>query len=477
MNFLKVLQIGMLFSVFSLNLSGEAKELGQTKKQPLKFENYLASIIEALPEIKSNGINVLLQNNAIQGAKSLSDLTLKGGAKYSANKQYMMMPTLVGVNTESYTAYTGLNQQITSTGTALNLSLDYTKTQYKDLGSIANFSTYNPSISLTFKQPLLYNFLGKVDQFAEKNEEIKLDIEKVKLLENNKSTLNGYKKLYFQYLFYQNSLKNLEAAIRNSKNLREQVARNLKFGLSDDDDYQGTVASILNYEQQMQNYQTYLKNIEKQLAVYIEPEKLFLDEGDFERFLGLAVKTKYENIAFEKTNSSKIIDLSFKRLLYAQGIFENKTLPELYLVGGISQKYLSMEKPSGVDLPDRDYYVGLEFSYKFGNSQAKSNLENINLQIQALKYEYSAASNEYKKNLGRILEYASGLKISLDKKVLYLKALNQKLSAETKKYRQGRLKLSFIIDTENAIANSKTEIENLKYQLITFYIDYLDMIQ
>lgn len=476
MKFFKVLSTILLFFGIAMNLCGEAKIPTQSKKEPLKFNHYLTSIIEALPEIKANGMNLLFQANAIQSAKSLSDLSLKGGAKYSNNNQYAMMPSLISGKTESYDAYAALNKKLTSTGTELSLGIDYTKTQYQ-YHSIPGFSTYNPSVSLTLKQPLLYNFFGKIDRYAEKNEEMKLDIEKVKLLENNKSALNAYKKLYFQYLFYQNSVKNLEEAIKNSKSLRDQVARNLKFNLAEDDDYQGTVASVLNYEQQLQDYQTILKHIEKQMAVYIETEKVTPDENEFEKYLDISLKTRYENFPFEKTNFSKIMDLSFKRLLYAKGVYENKTLPELYLVTGVAQKNLSTKSASAFDLPDTDYFIGFEFTYRFGNNEAKSNLENINLQIQSLKYEYAVTLNAYKKNLAKILEYSGGLKNSLEKKVLYLKSLNQKLAAETRKYRQGRLKLSYIIDTENAIANAKTEIVSLKYQLISYYIDYLDMIQ
>ncbi len=82
--------------------------------------------------------------------------------------------------------------------------------------------------------------------------------------------------------------------------------------------------------------------------------------------------------------------------------------------------------------------------------------------------------NSYKKNLLRLADQARGTREILAKKTAYLNSLTRQLAVERRKYRQGRLNLFYVITTENSISAAKTDIFNLKYQLITYYIDYLD---
>ncbi len=467
-----ILAIILEMAVFAPLYAQEGKSAGAAGKETIRFAAYIEKVTSSLPEIKSNGINVLSAENDIRQAKSSGDISLNGGGKYSSASQSMlpMSPQKYTVKGVDYSI--GASKRITSTGTEVSTSFDYTQNDYSGFVSA---SSYSPSATVKVSQPLLYNFLGKVDRYAEKNAEMKAEIARLERVENNKSVLNAYKKLYFQWQVNIKILEDIEASIRNSKILKEQVARNMRAGISDDDDYQRAAGSVLSYEKQYYEYLTSLKNIEHQLSLYIDSAQFVPDEKEFADYFTAAHASGFEYIGFDKTNSYRIIDLTLRNLDYAQGVYENKMLPTLNTFAGITRKNItgsSSDAYSG--LPERDYSVGFEFSYKLGNNGAGSDLEKIRIQIQSLKYEYDTTQNDYKKYLLKLQESAGGTNNQIKTTAGILDALRLRLIAEKKKYSQGRLGLSYLIDTENSLSSYNTSLLNLKYQLISYYIDYID---
>jgi outer membrane protein len=462
--------IGNFYPIYA----GENSHSGNENKI-LSFTIFIDRIEKSLPEIKSNDIDVMTAENNIRQSKASSDVSLTGSGKYSSTNQNMLPMSTQKYDDKETSFSIGAGKRITTTGTDVNTSLGYTKNDYS--GTSISAESYVPSASIKISQPLLYNFLGKVDKYAEKNSVMKAKIAKIEQLENNKSVLNAYKKLYFQWQIYIKIIEDIKTSISNSELQREQVARNLRAGISEDDDYQRASASVLSYKRQYQEYLTSLNNIEHQLSLYIDIANSKPDEKDFSFYNSEASDSGYDYINFDKTRSFKIIDLSLKNLDYAKGVYENKLLPTFDVYAGITQKNLSSSSSDSYQsLPDRDYNIGVEFSYKLGNNEAESNLEKIKIQVQSLKYEYETTFNTYKKSLLKLQESSTGTKDQIRTIDEILKTLHQQLKTENRKYSQGRLALSYIIDTQNSIAAYNISSLNLKYQLISYYIDYMDAI-
>lgn len=448
-----------------------------TVKDKIAYTVYLDQITVALPEVKSNTISVLQASNAVKKAKSSGDISVNGSGTYMKSNQLSVTSTGPAVGTvDGYDYNAGVSKVFTSTGTNVSANIDYSKNSYSDFGY--DYSTYTPAASLRVTQPLLYNFLGKIDSFSEKDAVMKEEIAKLRLTENNKSILNAYKKMYFQWMISINILANLDDSVKNMRKMRDQVARNFRAGLSEDDDLQRASAAVLQYENQYQDYQTYLNNIRSTLSVYIDSAKLNPDENDFNSFYALSSDNAYDFVSFDKTNYSKIIDLTLKNLDYSKGINENKMLPSLNAFAGITQKNITIDSSNKFSkYPYRDYNVGFEFSYKLGNNSYESDLESVNIQIQAMKYEYERTTGEYKKNLMKLKESSEGIKSQIKNTATMIEVLNRQSLSERKKYGQGRLPLSYVIDTENNITTKQTALINLKYQLIAYYIDYMDAVK
>jgi len=305
---------------------------------------------------------------------------------------------------------------------------------------------------------------------------MKVEIAKYRLNENNKSVITAYKKLYFQWLISLKVLETLDESLQNSKKQRDQVARNVRAGLAEDDDYQHSIATVLGYENQYRQYLTSLNNLEHQLSPYIDCDKNIPDEKDFNTYYDRAMDNVFDFVGFDKTTSAKIMDLTLKDLDYSKGVGQNKLLPELNVFAGITQKNMASASSNAFSsLPNRDYNIGFEFSYKLENNAAESDLEDIRIQIQSMKATYDSTLNDYRKNLMNFQESAIGTKSLIQNIKTTIDTQSLQLATERKKYSQGRLALSYVITTENSISSGKIDLLNLKYQLISFYIDYLDI--
>jgi len=444
-----------------------------TAKTTISYNDYIIEIEKSLPELKSNEMNILLAENKVKSAKSGGDISLNAGGNVFSTRQYSGINNKGDVNGYDYSA--GLSKTITTTGTTVSGTYNYSKNDYSNFSSISDYTAYEPSVSLKITQPLLYNFFGRVDRFSENNAKMQLEIAKSQLQENNRSVLNAYKKLYFQWIMYNEIVKNLDDAIRNSNTLKEQIKRKVNAGLADNDDYQSSITSVLSYENQRRGYLTSLNNIESQLNIYLKNRAAVPDDNAFSEYFKHAGASGLIEVNFKNTTSAKMMDLTMQNYAYSKGVYENRLLPELNVFAGMTRKDIS-ESPS-YNTKDTDYNVGFEFKYSLENNSAESSLKDVEIQIQSLEYEYSAAQNSYRKQLLNYIESSNGITEQLANRKKTLQALESKLVTERKKYSQARLSLSYVINTENSITSERNSIVLLKYQLIGNYLDYMDLIK
>ncbi len=446
-------------------------EIGGTSRS-ISYIDYIAAIEKTLPELKSNEMEVLSAENKVKSAKSGSDTALTAGGSAYSSKQYSSINNKGDV--KGYNYYAGLSKTFSSTGTTVTGTYNYDKNNYSNFSSASDYSAYEPSAAIQISQPLLYNFLGKVDRYSENDAKMQLEIAKHQLQENNKSVLNAYKKLYFQWIMYKANIGNLDEAISNSIILKEQMKRKVNAGLADNDDYQSAVSSVLSYENQRREYMTAIKNIENQMNLYLDGNTI-PDEKAFDEIYRKAAGEGLSDVSFKHTTSAKIMDLTMKNYAYSKGVYENKLLPEFNILAGITKKDISGSQTYGAK--DTDYNVGFEFKYYLENNSAESSLKDVEIQIKALEYEYKSTENTYKKQLLSFIESSNGIIDQLENKEKTVKALESKLVTEKKKYNQARLNLSYVIDTENSITTERNNILALRYQLIGYYIDYMDLIK
>lgn len=466
--------------VLAEDTAGDTK-VAEGKKEVLTYDNYIDKIRAMLPEIKTNIIQVQKSENRLHRARKVHDTTLTGSTQYYRKKEYTMGPSLFEMDhTEGYTAHAGIQRIIAPTGTRVSTGIDYSKTTMK--GDITSqqksmiFDAYQPSVSVSIVQPLLHNAFGILDRFAENDARMKLEIQKLQRQEDDRSVMNYYRKLYFHWLFYLHAIEIVDETIKNARSLENTVRRKAGAGLAENDNVQNAHSSVLQYRAQLQQYEMRLNSIEKELGIYLEPGRYTPDRNLIDKMFTKASDHNFKEVPFGATTGSRIIQKNIDNMKYVLDVKENSSLPSLNLVGSVTRKNYDETFPGAAEkLDDTDYSIGLEFSYPLGNHDAEADIHEARLALKELEKQYQASRNRYQKSLSEILQSIRGYRKVTSTREENLQALRSQLRTERKKYAQARLDLQFLITTENSIAREYLTLLEQRVELITLYIDYMDL--
>jgi len=472
----------ILFAGFFVNTLF-SKELIKTNKKILLFNEYHKLLDKKIPDIKKNLISVKKSEEALKGSKFIYDTNLNASAQYFRQKPYSLGSSFIIDHKSGFAPSVGMNQILPYLGTRLNLSFQYSLSDTIGTNSITNqsstISQYQPSVSLSITQPLLYNAFGVLDKYTYKDAKYKLEIAKLSQKENNKAIYTYYKKLYYNWIMSAEVLDILKKALNNAKRIEAKTRRQVRVRLSDNDDLQKSVASRIQYQLQYEQNLLNYKKIKKEINLIIDTSKYAPDKKLFEKTFDKYNKEKImADVKFVQTRNSRILKKNIASIKYQSSILQNKLLPELNLIGSVTQKSNADSVSSAFsNMSDTEYYVGLSMSYALGNSKAKSDLKQADLSIQELNQTYKSTNNSFDVKLKSLVSNITSYKKQHQFYKNYIKALNSQLYTERQKYKQARLNLSYLISTQNNIAATKINILTLRLSLILASLDYNDLIK
>lgn len=470
-------------------------------KEILKYEDYIKTIKEKLAELKMNESKELIAKNTLFKSYSLHDVDWKGSFSTTYNKYYWDdEDDKTTDNNIGFTTGTSLSTTIPS-GTNITLGVDYAETNSQ--GDYSEFSmakmttiegTYsNLSRTATFKagivQPLINNWFGFLDRYAKKDARMNLEIAKLKRIENDKATLNYYKKLYYMWIQYLDILKLLEKTIANARTLEKQTEQKFKSGVAEADDLERVKYSLYKYQDQYLSQRSRYREIVNELSLYFDVENLIPERKDLNNFYQTSFNNEIKYIPFEDTRNSEVLNLTRDNLEYRKKASFNRTLPQFNIYGNLEVPF---HMPQNTKTPDDDYededetistptyreiklIAGLEFRYSLGNHQAIGAYKEMELLLKEFEYQYEITLRDYNKGMKNLISNIETLKRIIDLKEKSIAALNKQHTTERRKYTQARLELRYLLDTENSITNEEIEILQAKINLINYYLEYLKL--
>ena len=474
------IKIIILSIIFLASVPIWAENESKTEKNSIvTIDEYLSAVVKKLPDLKINAIALARSKNNVKRSQGAGDVSIDSSFLYNSQKQYTVGNTFQMDYARGYTYSLQANKTFTSIGTRLSAGFTYNKTSVHgtlNTGESLNLSQYQPAVTVGISQPLLYNAFGTIDRFSERDAAMKLNVNKIQKELNDRSALNYYKKLYFDWIFYREALTILDGTIKNMKRLEGHVRRKRAAGLAENDDVQKVHANVLALQTQKKNYETTFKSTEKALNEFIDAPLSHPDKNSLKIYFKKSTENSYASIPFRETRNSKILQETLENYQYAHSVKNNMTLPQLNLIGAITQKSNeSSFSNSFSQLNDTDYYVGLEFKYIFGNSAAKGEAKDAELALKEIKEENEKTRIQYERNLSENINNYNGFRDSYTLRNQKLKALQSQYRTERKKYYQARLNLQYLIDTENNIATERIEILRLQVYTIYSYLDYKDL--
>lgn len=462
----------------------------------ISFDEYLPIIEEKLPEIALYENTLDRKRADINQAKQVFDVHFNSSFAGSG-----MQPKAENENMDpGYSAgFTG-DFSFSSTlpsGTRLSLGGAYSQFYASGEGTRLDYSTmpfssvdynyasvsYDPVIKLSISQPLIYNWFGFIDRYGVKDAKSKYAIEVLKQETNKQNALNYYKKLYFQWVEYRSLLKLLDKTLSNARILANQTNGKVKTGIAENDDYQRAVYAVLKYEEQIKSLSLTLEAIENELGLFFDPEIVQPDMDDFDRIFDEFSALPKSEVEFFNTRNAKVLSLSKKNMDDLKKVRKNQALPQLNLFATMDIKFnitesdIDGEVDHDTSYGDVNFNAGLQFKYPLGNIKARSEIKSVEGMIKDILLQYEITHNTYKKQLQNILTNLEGNHEILDIKGQVLTSLRLRYETENLKYKQGRIELKNLIDTDNAITDELINIIKLKTSIVFLNFDYLNITQ
>ena len=450
---------------------------------------------EKLKELMTNNVPSIEKINAmvVQSDLDLSQYNQKYSTTVNGQANYN------GVDGSVFNGYQGqFNDPARNYGLSVNQNLPVGVNL--DLGIYNNFaktynyqpteyinSQYGSSLEAKLTVDLWKNLLG----YTERAEKLGLKLSQEETKEQAKlettKFYNEIRKMYWQ-LSINYSLTKIYETLINQAILQENNVRKMyRASVADRGDLARTTAVVNTRKADLASLQYNIEMLKKELSNLIPELNDKELEFEFGTFDGVenSIKTCFKKIQKQKetplnmTSYTKIINYKDEKINANLKALERYSGPNVTLEAkAASLGYGKENSDSFSDMSDverKDYSIGLNISMPFGSAYSDTK-EN---QMKVLKMQHNAKKKEIMSNL---ISYHNYFSVSMQKLMnvmedqkAYRDNLTIRVESMRKKYNQGRVSLSELIQDEDSLFESELALVNSYYNIIASMIDYFSV--
>lgn len=450
---------------------------------------------QKLKELMTNNVPSIEKINAmvVQSDLDLSQYNQKYSTTVNGQANYN------GVDGSVFNGYQGqFNDPARNYGLSVNQNLPVGINL--DVGIYNNFaktynyqpteyinSQYGSSLEAKLTVDLWKNLLG----YTERAEKLGLQLSQEETKEQAKlettKFYNEIRKMYWQ-LSVNHSLTKIYETLINQAILQENNVRKMyRASVADRGDLARTTAVVNTRKADLASLQYNIEMIKKELSNLIPELNDKELEFDFGTFDGVenSIKACFNKIQTQKevplnaTSYTKIIDYKDEKINANLKALERYSDPNITLEAkAASLGYGKENSDSFSDMSDverKDYSIGLNISMPFGSAYSDTK-EN---QMKVLKMQHNAEKKEIMSNL---ISYHNYFSVSMQKLMnvmedqkAYRDNLIIRVESMRKKYNQGRVSLSELIQDEDSLFESELALVNSYYNIIASMIDYFSV--
>ena len=450
---------------------------------------------QKLKELMTNNVPSIEKINAmvVQSDLDLSQYNQKYSTTVNGQANYN------GVDGSVFNGYQGqFNDPARNYGLSVNQNLPVGVNL--DLGIYNNFaktynyqpteyinSQYGSSLEAKLTVDLWKNLLG----YTERAEKLGLKLSQEETKEQAKlettKFYNEIRKMYWQ-LSINYSLTKIYETLINQAILQENNVRKMyRASVADRGDLARTTAVVNTRKADLASLQYNIEMLKKELSNLIPELNDKELEFEFGTFDGVenSIKTCFKKIQKQKetplnmTSYTKIINYKDEKINANLKALERYSGPNVTLEAkAASLGYGKENSDSFSDMSDverKDYSIGLNISMPFGSAYSDTK-EN---QMKVLKMQHNAKKKEIMSNL---ISYHNYFSVSMQKLMnvmedqkAYRDNLTIRVESMRKKYNQGRVSLSELIQDEDSLFESELALVNSYYNIIASMIDYFSV--
>lgn len=455
----------LTFSVFLLG-SGSVK--ASDPEAGVVYLSLAETIYEAINnnlEVKLARFDASIKATELPFQEAVFDTILKAEVDYTDDRR-KKSSTLLGTKTTEANCNLGLSKRL-SRGTDIDLDLTNKRGSTDSL-----FATLNPSYESTLKlsltQPLGKNRGGLIDRGNIETAKLNIENADSASLDRIEAALATTEKAYWNLVLAYKVLKIKEDMLKWAEELFNLNKERIKTGLVEETDIYASEANLYLRRTELLIAQNDVQSAVKRLKLEmndsspakiipreelsIEDESIFLESKLREAF---ARRRDYRRA--RNNIRAKAIQLEMKA---------NSRWPQMDLIASLARNGLDTQYGTAlVDIFEDDnptYFVGLKFSFPFGNRKARSEYERTSLEKARTLVDIQRLERVIVTDVD---ERVRAVKVNRERagQQLRIKDLQKlKLKGEEKKFKYGRSNSDTLIRFQEDLLQAEiAEIESL----------------
>lgn len=451
----------------------------------MSLEQIIQIMLDRNLKLITKQYDYAMTDSDIKKFKSKYATYLNGSAGINQSKYPETMWSSSGKESKGYSASASIMQML-ATGTTINAGISHSYSSKTMSGNPLlgqngdqEYNYYNPVIFLSVQQELLKNMFGRNDRATAKMLENASQIQKLYIEYEMTGVVLQAIIDYWTLALNKSSLDNAQRKLKETVNLRNIIAQNVRLGLSEKYD--------LNY------YNALVASSESSVAMakqkYEDSIRLVLRHLNFDSNSKLS-EVQVINQKYSETNEETLLNTAFKnRADYLNAkisvenaelqseIYSNENLPSV--TAGVEVNSLGYEENVGDAYSDSSKFANpsweanITVSYPLNDTNAKTNARNAKFEVEKAKANLEKIQREVRDD---IKSKSENIKTSY---YLYTKAVEARKQSEVYYYRlvrnlrRGRLTAAVVKQGLDALIDSRQrELEALvQYNISILQLD------
>lgn len=310
---------------------------------------------------------------------------------------------------------------------------------------------YTNKVYLTYSQPLLQNFGGKLDRLNYELSRYTVDFVEIQAMENQEDFVLDLATRFLDWTLLSEQNRIASERLSLAEEQLEQTRRKRAANLVDKVDVLRAEDAVRIAKQSIVLIESQFKSRQAELAVLSQSRDLYNLSPEFDFYQLETLPDPDEAVAQFKEKSMILRALSARReqLAYLVEGFKETERPQLYLSIGAGLQSGDEEFGSSFDLDKPDVLVALSFRYPLGKSTAKADVAKTNLELKQIEKDIENVTLDLEAGVRNLLILIEEMERVLLLNQEQIESARAKTEEELRIYNQGRGILTFVIQSRD----------------------------
>jgi outer membrane protein TolC len=458
--------------------------------QTITLDQFLNRAVAEHPLIEENDLSEDIIAETRVGLLSAQDWRFSGEATFLHSKPFAtssFAPTTI----DQFGITAGLHRSLWSSGGNLRFDLSSTAVDQTIPGitipgageSIeTGLSTlYEHSLSLSYSQPLLRNYKGRLDRLQYDLTEFDQSITNLQVKENKESFLLTLALGFIDWVLLDEKQRIAAERLRLAQEERQLTAEKRRANLVDEVDVLRSedAVRLATQNQVLLRSQARAKQAELSVLADLPQLRELQPEYDLYQLLELPEPGTADSLIAANSRLLSVLQRRADQLQRHYAAFQENRKPELNANVGLALKGGDDGFANSLEMTKPDFSLGLVLNQSLGARAAESDARRTQLELNQIAAQQQRVQLELESRLLSLLVLLEDLEEILDLNREQIESARLKTAEERRLYNQGRSELTFVIQAEDNERNARlTYAENAAgyHRLYQQYLAVADLL-